>query len=94
MSKKELEQTEIEELESAKEKKQTIFSRFSAWLRRRKEKRLANAERQLSAEEAKQVEEKLEEVNKEIDDTKTKKHTTWTIIYWVFSVCLILGILI
>jgi len=94
MSKKELEQTEIEELESAKEKKQTIFSRFSAWLRRRKEKRLANTERQLSAEEAKQVEEKLEEVNKEIDDTKTKKHKTWTIIYWVFSVCLILGILI
>ena len=68
MSKEEIEQTEIEEIEPAKDKKQTIFSRFSAWLKKRKEKRLAHAERQLSAEEEKQVKEKLEEVSKEIDD--------------------------
>ena len=52
------------------------------------------ANRQLSEEETKQVEERIEEVNKEIEESQSPKKKKKLIFFWIFNIALILGILV
>lgn len=73
--------------------KQNFFSRIK---NKYKEKQLARLQKeQLSAEENKKVEEKLEEATKEVNDkSNAKKKKILNIFYFVFNIVLVVGILI
>ena len=85
-------QTEQEEM--VDRKKQSLFSRLRQRKEARKQKRQKAAEEQLSAEETKQIEERLEVVNQEIEEIQSPKKRKKSIIFWVFNLILIIGILI
>jgi len=75
-------------------KKQSLFSRIKENRKQRKEHLKQEAAKQLSAEETKQVEEKLEEVNKEIEESQSPKKKKRSLFFWIFNILLIMGILI
>ena len=93
MSEKKLEKQNIEP-ETANEK-QNFFSRLINKYKERKTKKLQQIENQkLSEEENKKVEEKLEEANQEIQRSNTKNKKVRNIIFFIFNIVLVAGILI
>ena len=95
MSEKETERIENgNEKEIVKVKRQSLLSRYIAKKKLRKEERKALAEKDLSETENRQIEEKLEEVEQEIVETRSPKRKRITAIYWVVNVLIILGILL
>lgn len=84
----------IEEQSEIVEEKQSFFSRIKQKIAKKKQKRLSEIEKELSEEDSRQVEEKIEEVNQEIVNSKSKKTKRTSIIYWIFNILLIIGILV
>lgn len=88
------EEKEIEIAEDSS--KQSLFSRIKKRRSDRKIARQKEIDKGLSEEENKKVEEKLEEVNKEIEEsqTSTKKKKIWKAIFFILNIVLVVGILI
>lgn len=86
------EATEIAETK----RRQNFFSRIKTKHNEKKKKKLEELEKQqLSAEENKIVEEKVEEVEKKTNETKnSKKSKIKNIIFFIFNIVLVAGILI
>lgn len=85
------------ELEVAEKKsKQSLFSRLKNRNAQRKIARQKEIDKGLSAEESKKVEERLEEVNKEIEESQvsTKKKKIWKAVFFILNIVLVIGILI
>ena len=85
---------ELLQIEESEIKKRSLFSRLRARRKQRKNQRIEKSEHELSEAENKVVEEKLEEVNKEIAESKSAKTKKQNIVFWVFNLILILGILL
>ena len=85
-------QTEI--LENAG-KKQSFFSRLKAKHEAKKQKKLKQLESEtLSEEEQKKLNEKIEVASKEVKDSAGKKSKIKNIIFFIFNIVLVAGILI
>ncbi len=90
-------QEKIEEVQIAgRTEKQSVFSRLKSLRIEKKRIRQEEVERGLSAEENQKVEEKIEEVNKEIDEshTATTRKKVWKILFFVLNIILVVGVLI
>ena len=85
---------EILDLNESEPKRRSLFSRLRTKRKQRKNERIEKSNAELTAEVSKAVEEKLEEVNKEIAESKSKKTKKRNIIFWIFNLILILGILL
>ena len=86
---------EVTEIAETK-RRQNFFSRIKTKHNEKKKKKLEELEKQqLSAEENKIVEEKVEEVEKKTNETKnSKKSKIKNIIFFIFNIVLVAGILI
>ena len=83
------------ESEKALETKQSFFSRLKSKRQLKKAKKLEQLQKeQLSEEEAKKVEEKIDEANKEVNQSPSKKKKVLNIIFFIFNIALVAGILI
>lgn len=72
-----------------------VFSRIKNFHNARKAKKLAKLESEtLTLEQSKKVEEKLEEVNKEVQSSSSKKKKIRSIVFFVLNIALVAGILI
>ena len=76
--------------------KQSLFSRLRKHRADRKSNRQAEIDKGLSAEENKIVEEKIEEVNKEIQEshTSTTRKKVWKSLFFILNIVLVIGVLI
>ena len=76
--------------------KQSLFSRLRNRRVARKQSRREEIEKGLSAEENQKVEEKIEEVNKEIEESKTStiRKKVWKSLFFVLNIVLVVGVLI
>lgn len=84
-----------EQEKPSKSQKRSIFSRLKKKIQDRKDKKRKEIENQkLSAEETKVVEEKIEEVNKEVKSISSKKKKIRSIIFFVFNILLVAGLLL
>ena len=92
MKKQEIEETELNE--NVEFEGQSLFSRLKRKRAAKKQKRLEEIEKELASQETAEVKEQIEEVNKEIVESKSTKKKRTNIIYWIFNIVLILGILI
>jgi len=89
------EKEEIKIVEEAKVKKQSFFSRLKNRIKEKKAKKLELIENEhLSEEESKKVEEKIVEANKEVTDKSSKNKKIKNIIFFIFNIVLVAGILI
>ena len=93
--KKGLEEQEVFETAS-KGKKQSLFSRLRNRRAERNVARREEIEKGLSAEENQKVEEKIEEVNKEIEEshTSTTRKKVWKSLFFILNIVLVVGVLI
>ena len=93
--KKGLEEQEVFETAS-KGKKQSLFSRLRNRRAERNVARREKIEKGLSAEENQKVEEKIEEVNKEIEEshTSTTRKKVWKSLFFILNIVLVVGVLI
>ncbi|MGN1201202.1 MAG: YbhN family protein [Candidatus Caccovivens sp.] len=73
------------------DKKQSFFSRLK---NKRKQKLAMLQNQQLSEEETKKVEEKIEEANKEVSESSGKKKKIKNILFFIFNIVLVAGILV
>lgn len=96
MDEKEKVSTENEMVENADAKrKQSFFSRIKSKHNEKKTKKLeALQNKTLSDEENKIVEEKIEEVEKEVNSSNTKKKKVKNVLFFIFNIVLVAGILI
>ena len=76
--------------------KQSFFSRLKRRRAEKKNSRRQEIERGLSAEETQKVEEKIEEVNKEITESRarTTRKKVWKSIFFVLNIVLVVGVII
>ncbi len=73
--------------------KQSFFSRVKTKYRKYQERRLEKTQRKLTEEENKKVEEKLDEASKEVKESGGKKSKIKNIIFFIFNIVLVAGIL-
>lgn len=75
--------------------KQSFFSRVKTKIKTKKETKLKQIENEkLSDEESKKVEEKIEEATKEVSQSGSKKKKITNIVFFIFNILLVAGILI
>ena len=91
------EEKDLQLEENAPAKKQSFFSRkINAYKAKRKAKLESIQNQKLSDEEAKKVEEKMEEANKEVSKSKSgeKKKRIRSIVFFIFNIVLVVAILL
>jgi len=94
----EIKQEEKEEVKEIAEtsQKRSVFSRLKLRRAARKDSRKKEIEKGLSAEENQKVEEQIEQVNKEIEEShaSTTRKKVWKSIFFVLNIVLVVGVLI
>lgn len=86
---------DIPNLEDNMPGKHNLLSRLKKAIDERKQKKLQQLENEkLSDEESKRVEEKIEEATKEVSDKKSKNKKIKNIIFFIFNIVLVAGILL
>lgn len=86
---------ELQTQESLPAGKQSLFSRTVKKYKDRKTKKLEKIQSEkLSKEEEKKVEEKIEEANKEVSKSNEKSKKIKNVIFFIFNIVLVAGILI
>lgn len=86
---------EEKEVQTPSKKKKSLFSRIKTKIKDRKTKKLEELEsHKLTEEETKVVEEKIEEVNKEVQSISSKKKKIRSLVFFIFNIFLVAGILI
>lgn len=86
---------EIKKNEIGENSNQSFFSRMKTKIKSKKEAKLKQIQNeQLSVEESKKVEEKIEEATKEVSKSGSKKKKITNILFFVFNILLVAGILV
>ncbi len=95
MEEKEKNEVEVREVENINSSQKKFFSRIKGKFQARRATKLEKIQKEtLTAEETEKVKEKIEEANKEVSEISTKKKKVRNILFFIFNIVLVAGILI